>query len=72
MAITVSKKPKESVGAMLRRFAQVVRKSGIINQYKERKFRPKSKSRNLARRSALVRLKRKGKYEYLKKIGAIS
>ncbi len=71
MVIKVYRKPKESVGAMLRRFTQIVRKSGIINQYKERKFRPKLKSRNLARRSALVRLKRKERYEYLKKTGAI-
>ncbi|OQB44513.1 MAG: 30S ribosomal protein S21 [Parcubacteria group bacterium ADurb.Bin159] len=71
MPIKVEKKPRESVGEMLRRFSQISRQSGLINQYKERMFYTKPKSRDLRRQSALVRLRRKEQREYMKKMGMI-
>lgn len=71
MPIKVERKPKESVGEMLRRFSLITRQSGLINEYRQKMFYHKKQSRSLRRRSALIRIRRKEKYEYLKKIGVL-
>jgi len=67
----VTKKPRENVSSLMRRFTQKVRESGILMEAKKSQFRGKSPSRLIRRKNALERVsKRKAKMK-LKKFGKI-
>jgi ribosomal protein S21 len=72
MAIELKRKQNESVNVFLRRFSDQVKRSGLINQFKNNRFRIKPKSKRLVKLSALQRIKESGRIDFLKKIGKMS
>jgi ribosomal protein S21 len=67
----VTKKPKENVSSLMRRFSQKVRESGILMEAKKSQFRTKPQSRITRRKGALERVSiRKAKMR-LRKFGKI-
>lgn len=71
MPLEVKKQGKESSQSLVRRFAQKIRKSGILLEVRKRQFKSRKKSRQLGKRSALRREEKKQEYEKLKKSGKI-
>ena len=71
MPLEVKKQGRESSQGLVRRFSQKVRRSGILLEVRKRQFKSKKKSRQLSKRSALRREKKKEEYEKLKKSGKI-
>jgi len=65
----VTKKPRENVSSLMRRFTQKVRESGILIEAKSSQFRKKAPSRLTRRKSALERVAKRKKKMWLKKIG---
>lgn len=71
MVIERKRKQNEPLNVFLRKFAEQVKRSGVINRYKKGRFHSRSKSRALKKMNALERKKRAEKMTYLKKIGKI-
>ncbi|HDJ30514.1 30S ribosomal protein S21 [bacterium] len=71
MALEVTRKPKESVQSLIRRFTQAVRQSGILIQARKVQFFQEPKSRTAKKRAALRREELRKYYEKLKKLGKI-
>ena len=71
MPLKVQKQGKESPQNLIRRFAQKIRKSGILLEVRKRMFKEREKSWQLKKRSALRREEKKREYEKLKKLGKI-
>jgi len=71
MSIETKRKQNEPLNVFLRRFSEKVKRSGIINEYKDRKFYSSNKSSELKKRSALQKRKKSEKMNFLKKIGKI-
>jgi ribosomal protein S21 len=67
--VDAKRKPNENVASLLRRFSEYVKKSGLMEEARQAKFRLKSKSRRLQRQETLNRLKIKSEIEKLKKLG---
>lgn len=67
----ISKLPKETSQSLVYRFTKAVKSSGVLVEARKRKFRPRIKSSNLAKRAALVRVKKKTEYDRKKKLGKI-
>ena len=68
MAI-VKRRKGESFDGFMRRFRKRIQESGKVLQAKKVQFRRPDKSKNLLRKSALVRLKERERREYLMKVG---
>lgn len=71
MVIERKRNQNEPFNVFLRKFAEQVRRSGILPRYKKGRSRIKPKSRNIQKTNALERKKRGEKLKYLKKIGKI-
>jgi len=71
MTIETKRKQNEPLNVFLRRFSEKVKRSGIINEYKDRQFYSSDQSDKLKRRSALQRKKKSEKMNFMKKIGKI-
>jgi len=67
--VDAKRKPNENVASLLRRFSEYVKKSGLMDEARQAKFRFKRKSRRLQRQETLNRLKIKSEIEKLKKLG---
>jgi ribosomal protein S21 len=67
--VDAKRKPNENVASLLRRFSEYVKKSGLMDEARQAKFRSKRKSRRLQRQETLNRLKIKSEIEKLKKLG---
>jgi ribosomal protein S21 len=67
----VTKKPKENVSSLMRRFTQKVRESGILMEAKKSQFRTKDPSRITRRKNALERVSKRKEKMRLKKFGKI-
>jgi len=67
----VTKKPRENVSSLMRRFTQRVRESGILVGAKKSQFRTKAPSRITRRKSALERVKARKEKIKLRKFGKI-
>ncbi len=67
--VDAKRKANENVAALIRRFSEYVKKSGLVDEVRQSKFRVKEKSRRLKRRAALNRLKIRSEIEKLKKLG---
>jgi len=67
----VRRKKGESFESFIRRFNRKLMESGKILQYKKVKYLQPKKSRNLEKKSALVKLSKHKQREYLKKIGRL-
>jgi len=71
MPLKVQKQGRESSQSLIRRFAQKIRKSGILLEVRKRMFKEREKSWQMKKRSALRREEKKREYERLKKLGKI-
>lgn len=71
MPIKVVKQKKENSQDIAKRFIKTVKKSGVLLEMRKNAYSKREKSRNLLKRSALVRIKRKQNFEELKKMGKI-
>lgn len=71
MVVEIKRKQNEPLNVFLRRFSEQMKRSGVINKYKEKNFYFKPKSKRLKKRSALVRKDRTEKMNFFKKIGKI-
>lgn len=69
--VNVKRKKGETFESMFRRFNKHLIKSGLVLDFKQRRFRTKPMSRNSQREYKVEYLKRRDKREYLKKIGLI-
>ena len=69
--VDIKRKQKESIPMMMRRFSQKVRESGILINAKKSMFREKNKSRNIRRKEAVERERRKKEKRKLRKLGRI-
>ncbi len=67
----VRRKKGESFESFIRRFNRKLMESGKILQFKKVKYLQPKKSRNLGKKSALVKLSKQKQREYLKKIGRL-
>jgi len=67
----VTKKTRENVSSLMRRFTQKVRESGILMKVKKSQFRTKEPSRTTRRKNALERVQIRKEKMRLKKFGKI-
>jgi ribosomal protein S21 len=67
----VRKKPQESIGSLLRRFSERVRKSGVLQEAREVQTFRRLKSKRLRRQDAVERSKISKSKEYLRKLGKL-
>lgn len=67
----VTKKPRENVSSLMRRFTQKVRESGILMQAKKGQFCQKDPSRITRRKNALARVAKRKEKMKLRKFGKI-
>ncbi|MFA5165724.1 MAG: hypothetical protein WC449_00260 [Candidatus Paceibacterota bacterium] len=71
MPIRIVKQKKENSQDIAKRFIKTVKKSGVLLEMRKKAYNKREKSRNLLKRSALVRIKRRQDFEELKKMGKI-
>ncbi len=69
--IQINRHEKESVLSLLRRFNQAVRSSGLIANAKNTRYYIKEPNRRARRKSTLVRLADRKKYQALRKMGRL-
>ena len=55
MGVEITKKPRESTSAMLRRFTRKMQLSGILLSARKMRFKKKRSSKNMRRTDALYR-----------------
>ena len=67
----VKRKKGETFDALLRRFQRRHQESGRTIEVKRRRFHAKAVNDNRRRESALYRITKKSKYEYLLKTGQV-
>jgi len=65
------RKKDESFEAFLRRFNKRIQQSGKLKEARGSQYHKGDKSHNLKRRSALISLEMKSKFEYLRKVGKL-
>lgn len=71
MSIEIKRKQGESVGGVLRRFREKVKRSGVLNLAKTKKFHQSRQSRRLQKEGALQRINTREKMDHFRKIGKI-
>lgn len=71
MSVEVKRKPKENVSAMLRRFTQKVRLSGILLSARKTRFQKRKRSRSLRKKDALYRERAKKEREKMERLGLL-
>ncbi|MFH0780191.1 MAG: hypothetical protein V1928_05075 [Parcubacteria group bacterium] len=67
----IKRRRGESFEAFVRRFNKRIQQSGVLLQFKKVRFNVKDKSKNLQRKSALVRKARTEERAYLEKTGRL-
>jgi ribosomal protein S21 len=71
MPVKVTKKEKETVASLIRRFQKAVQKSGILIRAREKMYRDRNLSEEKKKRKALRREELKKYYEKLDKLGLL-
>jgi len=71
MALKVRRKEKESPQSLVRRFSRRVRQSGILIRARRARFRKRSQSDELKKKSALRKEALKKEYKKKKKMGQL-
>jgi ribosomal protein S21 len=69
MPIKVTKKEKETVASLIKRFQKAVQKSGILVRARERMYKERNLSEEKKKQKALRREELKKYYERLEKMG---
>jgi len=67
--LKVKKYPKESSHSIVARFTQKLKRSGILLEARKKRFRQRSKSRQMKKYSAIFRHQKKKEFEKMKKSG---
>ncbi|MBI4085503.1 MAG: 30S ribosomal protein S21 [Candidatus Liptonbacteria bacterium] len=70
-AVEVKKRGGESTSALLYRFSKKVRQSGVVKEFRKRKFHGRTHGKRQRRLSALHREKKKTEIKRMKKLGLI-
>jgi ribosomal protein S21 len=71
MPVKVTKKEKETVASLIKRFQKAVQASGILIRARERMYRDRNLSEEKKKRRALRREELKKYYEKLEKMGLL-
>ena len=69
--IEVKKKEGETIGNLIRRFSQKIKESGVLMRARSNKFKKRPLSNLNKKKIAIIRINRKKRLEYLKKLGKI-
>ena len=69
MAVGVKKREGESSSTLAYRFSKKVQQSGVLREFKKRRFHPRPENRNRRRKSALRREEKRREVERSKKLG---
>jgi ribosomal protein S21 len=69
MAVSVKKREGENSSAVVYRFTRKVQRSGVLREFRKRRFHDRKINRNKRRRSALHREHRRAEIEKSKKLG---
>jgi ribosomal protein S21 len=71
MPVKVTKKEKETVSSLIRRFQKAVQKSGILIRAREKMYKDRNLSEEKKKRKALRREELKKYYQRLEKMGLL-
>jgi ribosomal protein S21 len=71
MPVKVTRREKETVSSLIRRFQKAVQKSGILIRARERMYRDRNLSEEKKKRKALRREELRKYYEKLDKLGLL-
>jgi ribosomal protein S21 len=71
MPVKVTRKEKETVSSLIRRFQRAVQKSGILLRAREKMYKDRNLSEEKKKRKALRREEMKKYYERLEKLGLL-
>jgi ribosomal protein S21 len=71
MSVKVTKKEKETVASLIRRFQKAVQKSGILIRAREKMYKDRNLSEEKKKRKALRREELKKYYQRLEKMGLL-
>lgn len=65
----IQKQLRETSQSLVYRFTKAVQKSGVLVEARKRRFADRTKSENMQKRAALVKVEKKKEYEKAKKMG---
>jgi len=65
----IQKQLRETSQSLVYRFTKAVQKSGVLIEARKRRFVDRTKSENMQKRAALVKVEKKKEYEKAKKMG---
>ncbi len=65
----IQKQLRETSQSLVYRFTKAVQKSGVLVEARKRRFADRTKSENLQKRAALVRVEKKKEFDKAKKLG---
>lgn len=71
MVIEIKKQEKETFASLLRRFSRKVKESGVLNKVRSLRFKTRPESQKTKKETALRKIARIKRMEYLKKLGKI-
>lgn len=71
MGLTIKKQERETTQALIRRFTEGMKKSGILIRARKLRFRTRGKSPNMQKKAALRKVELRKEYAKLKKLGKI-
>jgi len=71
MALEIKKKERESVQGLIRRFTKSMQRSGILIRARKSRFKQRTKSKKMKRKSALRKEEKRKEYEKLRKLGKL-
>jgi hypothetical protein len=65
----IQKQLRETSQSLVYRFTKAVQKSGVLVEARKRRFVDRTKSENMLKRAALVRVGKKKEFDKAKKLG---
>jgi ribosomal protein S21 len=65
----IQKQLRETSQSLVYRFTKSVQKSGVLVEARKRRFANRTKSENMLKRAALVRVEKKKEFDKAKKLG---
>jgi len=65
----IQKQLRETSQSLVYRFTKAVQKSGVLVEARKRRFTKRTKSENMQRRAALVKVEKKKEFDKAKKLG---
>jgi len=65
----IQKQLRETSQSLVYRFTKAVQKSGVLIEARKRRFTKRTKSENMQRKAALVKVEKKKEFDKAKKLG---